>query len=126
SSCCRPTKRVSPRAALACKRRRIVLTPTSSKTSTGSVSPLTGNCPRALTWTRPSASRRVAAVSRMLPGGASCSKIRRAACASALALHRLGQPPYWKLPQGVDLDKALGQSEGGCGQPDAARSSELL
>ena len=30
--------------------------------------PLTGNCPRALTWTSPSASLRVAAVSRMLPG----------------------------------------------------------
>ena len=43
SSCCRPTKRVSPRAALACKRRRIALAPTSSNTSTGSVSPLTGN-----------------------------------------------------------------------------------
>src|SRR5262249_24376273 len=68
-----------PRAALACKRRRSVLAPVSSKTSTGSVSPLTGNCPRALTWRSPSASLSVAAVSRMLPGVASCS-MRAAKC----------------------------------------------
>ena len=41
--------------------------------------PLTGNCPRALTWTSPSASLRVAAVSRILPGVASCS-MRAARC----------------------------------------------
>ena len=69
----------SPRAALDCKRRCTALAPISSKTSTGSTSPLTGNCPRALTCTSPSASRRVAAVSRILPGVASCS-IRAAKC----------------------------------------------
>ena len=45
SSGCRPTKRVRPRAAAACKRRRSALAPTSSKTSTGSSSPLTGTGP---------------------------------------------------------------------------------
>ena len=43
------------------------------------IGPFTGNCPRALTWTRPSAGRRVAAVSRILPGVASCS-MRAARC----------------------------------------------
>ena len=42
-------------------------------------SPLTGTGPRGVTWTQPSASRRVSAVSRMLPGGASCS-MRAARC----------------------------------------------
>ena len=41
--------------------------------------PLTGNCPRALTCTRPSTNLRVAAVSRILPGVASCS-MRAARC----------------------------------------------
>ena len=38
---------VSPRATAACKRRRMALAPTSSNTSTGSASPLTGTGPRA-------------------------------------------------------------------------------
>jgi len=61
----RQGQRVSPRAALACKHPRIVLAPTSSNTSTGSASPLTGNRPSVLTCTRPSANLRVAAVSRI-------------------------------------------------------------
>ena len=73
SSCCRPTKRVSPRAAVACKRRRSALAPTSSKTSTGSGKPLTGTEPKAFTRTSPSTSPRVLGVSRMLPGVAICS-----------------------------------------------------
>ena len=44
--CCRPTKRVSPRAAAACKRRRSALAPTSSKTSTGSRQPLDRDGPQ--------------------------------------------------------------------------------
>ena len=73
----RPTKRVSPRAAAACKRRRTALAPTSSKTSTGSASPLTGTGPRALTCTKPSTSRRVAAVSRIAPGRGELLHARR-------------------------------------------------
>ena len=56
-----PQSGVRPRATAACKRRRSALAPTSSKTSTGSASPLTGTGPRALTCTNPSTSRRVAA-----------------------------------------------------------------
>src|SRR5439155_18402620 len=41
--------------------------------------PPDGNRPRALTWTSPSTSRRVAAVSRILPGDANCSR-RAARC----------------------------------------------
>ena len=40
-------------------------------------------------------------------------------------LHRVCQPLDRKLPQGVDLDQALGQSQGG-GQPNTARGGELL
>ena len=79
SSACRPTKGVSPRTANACRRVRAGPAPTSSHTSTGVGSPLTGTGPRGVTWTHPSASRRVSAVSRMLPGGASCS-MRAARC----------------------------------------------
>ena len=45
----------------------------SSNTSTGSSRPFTGTGPRAVTWTRPSTSRRVAALRRMVPGVAVCS-----------------------------------------------------
>ena len=69
SSPCRPTKGVSPRAANACRRVRAGPAPTSSHTSTGAGSPLTGTGPKGVTCTQPSASRRVSAVSRMLPGG---------------------------------------------------------
>ena len=79
SSGCRPTKRVSPRLVAACKRRRMALAPVSSKTSTGAVRPLTGTGPKLSTRTSPSTSRSVAAVSRMLPGVASCS-MRAARC----------------------------------------------
>ena len=68
-----PTKRVSPRAAAAWKRRRSALAPTSSKTSTGSGKPFTGTGPRAFTRTSPSTNPRVLGVSRMLPGVAICS-----------------------------------------------------
>jgi hypothetical protein len=68
-----------PRTAAACKRRRIPLAPTSSKMSTGLLSPFTGMDPRGMTCTNPSTSRRVAAVKRMVPGVASCSS-RAARC----------------------------------------------
>src|SRR5436309_3337059 len=61
-SACRPTKRVSPRAANACRRVRVELAPTNSNTSTESANPLTATGPSALTWTNPSASRRVSLV----------------------------------------------------------------
>ena len=85
----RPTKRVSPRAALACKRPRIVLALTSSHTSTGSASPLTGNGPRALTWISPSASRRVAAVEPDTPRRRELFHTRRQMRGLA---HRPGRP----------------------------------
>ena len=59
--------------------RRTALAPTSSNTSTGSARPFTGTGPRAVTCTRPSTRRRVAALSRMLPGVANCS-MRAARC----------------------------------------------
>ena len=65
--------------AAACKRVRAAAAPTSSKTSTGAVSPFIGTGPRALTCTNPSTSRSVSAVNRMLPGVASCS-MRAARC----------------------------------------------
>ena len=74
-----PYKAGQPRAALACKQRRTVLAPIGSKTSTGSLSPLTGNLPRAVTCTGPSTRRGVLAIRRMLPGVASCS-MRAARC----------------------------------------------
>src|SRR5262245_18276031 len=40
--------------------------------------------------------------------------------------HRLGESFNWKLTQGVDLHKSLGQSATGGGQPNTARSAELL
>jgi hypothetical protein len=41
--------------------------------------PLTGTGPKEVTRTHPSASRRVSAVNRIVPGGANCS-IRAAKC----------------------------------------------
>jgi hypothetical protein len=49
------------------------------ETSIGSASPLIGTGPSAVTWPKPSAKRSVSAVSRMLPGAASCS-MRAARC----------------------------------------------
>ena len=57
NSACRPTNRVSPRAANACKRSGGAGTD-QLEHLTGSASPLTETGPRALTWTNPSASRR--------------------------------------------------------------------
>ena len=62
-----------PRATAAWRRCRSALVPTRSKTSTGAVSPLTGTGPSALTRIKPSTRRSVAAVRRIVPGGASCS-----------------------------------------------------
>src|SRR4029450_8555256 len=73
SSGSRPTKRVSPRATAACKRRWTGVAPTNSKTSTGSASPLEGIGPKGGARRGPSPSRRVAAVKRIVPGGANCS-----------------------------------------------------
>src|SRR5262245_29324148 len=50
------------------RRVRAAPAPTSSNTSTGSASLLTGTDPSGMTWTKPSARCSVAAVSRMLPG----------------------------------------------------------
>ena len=75
----RPTKRVSPRAAAAWSRVRVADGPASSNTSTGLAIPLTGTGPIGTTWTNPSASRSVSAVSRVEPGVASCS-MRAARC----------------------------------------------
>ena len=50
-----------------------MVVPTSSKTSTGSAMPRTGTGPSALTWTYPSASRRVSALSSTEAGLAICS-----------------------------------------------------
>src|SRR5262252_6132964 len=41
-------------------------------------------------------------------------------------LDGLGQPLDRKLPQGVDLHQPFGKSQGGRGQPNTARSGELL
>ena len=68
-----PHKGVNPRAANVCRRIRTGPAPTSSHTSMGAGNPLTGTRPKGVTWTHPSTSRRVSAVSRMVPGGASCS-----------------------------------------------------
>jgi hypothetical protein len=64
---------VSPRATAACKHLLSVLTPTSSATSTGATSPSTEMGLRACTWTKSFTSRRVAGVSRILPGMASAA-----------------------------------------------------
>ena len=57
----------------------MALAPTSSKTSTGSVSPLTGTGPRALTWTKPFDQPQRRGSQADAAGVASCS-IRAARC----------------------------------------------
>ena len=70
---CRVAWSVAKHMSRRMRRRRTVVAPTSSNTTTGSVSPFTGIGPSALTSTRSSTSRRVTGVSRLRPGVASYS-----------------------------------------------------
>ena len=69
----RPMKRLSPRARAAWSRERAGPAPISSYTSTGSARPLTDTGPNARARRSPRQGRRVAAVTRLAPGGRSCS-----------------------------------------------------
>ena len=121
SSVCRPTKRVSPRAAApagACGPGR---RPTSSNTSTGSGSPLTGTGPRAVTWTNPSASRRVVGGQPNAPGGRQLlhagRQVRGLAHGRVVHVQVVADGPHHHLP-GVEPDADL--------HLDAMRAAHLL
>lgn len=66
----RPTNFVSPRAAATCKRVRSGPSPLTSKTATGSLTPLTLVVPSDLKVKYPSHSLRVASVAAIEPTGA--------------------------------------------------------